>query len=137
MKHRPTANRKPRTPGTPPHKARVLALLRMSEMDYNWIQLEEGKRYLDAYLNHDEYSVSVMETSRIFWAWWRNHWNLRDEQFVRDHSRTDVKQLLKLYRQYNSGSMLAQNITLNSVVLVESYHLMTHRIVKTETAKVW
>lgn len=128
MKQRSTIDKRPRTPIAPPYKTLVLAMLRLTELDYNWMQLEEGKRYLDTYLRGDEYNVHVMETSRIFWAWWRNHWNLRDEQFVREHRQTDVKHLMPLYRQHNSGSMLAGHISPNSVVLRESYHLLTHRM---------
>lgn len=123
-----------------PYKATVLRLLKMDELEYNWMQLKQGLAYLRAYLNGDEYGIAMLESSRIFWCWWRDHWNKRDEKFLLIHSRVPGLQkpeyLRQLYAQYHNGSMLSKNIHPNSVVINESYIQMTHKIVKTETATV-
>lgn len=124
---------------TPQHKAAILRLLKMDELQYNFMQWNQAVDYLNTYLNHVREDVAMLEGARIFWAWWRNHWNMRDEKFLTIHGRSpmqSVKWLNQLYAQYNSGAMLAKNLTPNSIVLHESYKSMAHVLAKTLTEKV-
>lgn len=114
-------------------KRLVMALLSWTDMRYAEFQYEQGTRYLNAYLDADQYSIEVMENSRIFWNWWKNHWMLRDEEFMRLHHahpirRTEIAR--QLYAQYNKGTMLATSIHPNATVLNESYLHMTREMIE-------
>lgn len=119
-------------------KNAILALLQINEIRFHEIQYEQGCAYLKMYLNNDEYSVAVMERSKIFWTWWRNHWMNRDETFLSLHKKHPIKRvefIRQLYAQYNKGTMLAKSIHPNAVVLNESYALMVTEFVSSETQK--
>lgn len=119
-------------------KPAVMALLDIDDMEYNLIQYEQGVNYLHTYLKGDEWGIGVMERSAIFWAWWKNHWANRDEQFLGINHNSPVHTVAearKLYAQFNKGSMLAQNIHPNSVVLNETYLHMAQEIVEAEPVK--
>jgi hypothetical protein len=119
-------------------RAAILALLNWDEGQYAWYQYEQGLAYLKAYLKGHVHSMQVLEENRTFWNWWKNHWALRDELFLNANHRSPVYSIDEartLYEQQNTGSMLAQNIHPNSVILNDSYERMTTEIVKQETAK--
>jgi hypothetical protein len=119
-------------------RAAILALLNWDEEAYAWFQYEQGLIYLNAYLNGQEfkeYGVRLLEENATFWNWWKNHWAQRDELFLDSNHRSpiySIDEARKLYTQQNSGSMLAQNIHPNSVVLNDSYERMTSDIVERE-----
>lgn len=114
-------------------KEAVMRLLDCDELQYNRLQFEEGVKYLQTYLNGDSASVAMMEQSRTFWNWWRNHWSNRDELFMTLHEqnpicRTEIAR--QLYMQYNRGRMLAKSIHPNAIVLNESYAVMIGELIE-------
>jgi hypothetical protein len=114
-------------------KAAVLKLLQCTEMQYNQLQYEQGLAYLNTYLNGDAYMVQVMERSRIFWSWWRNHWTNRDATFMALHEKHPLRRAeiaRQLYEQYNRGRLLANSIQPNAVVLTESYSEMIGELIE-------
>lgn len=113
-------------------KQAVIALLQWTEMQYAEFQYEQGTKYLHAYLKGDEYCVRIMEDSRIFWNWWKNHWTIRDAEFIHIANQVTIRRteiIRQLYRQYNKGTMLATSIHPNAVVLNESYAGMTTNMI--------
>lgn len=120
-------------------KAQVMALLNWSEMQYAELQFSQGVEYLKTYLKGNEHDMRLLEYSSVFWAWWRNHWTQRDENFMAIHHahplrRVDIAR--QLYEQYNRGRLLANSIHPNAVVLNESYALMIDELIQTETQPV-
>lgn len=109
--------------------------LKWRDEDYSKFQYEQGIAYLTEYLNHDEYSVGVMERSRIFWNWWKNHWTNRDEAFIEEIVNTtfSIADMRELYRDRHDAKTLAMCIYPNGVVLNESYADMITEVVRQET----
>lgn len=62
------------------NKATIMALLGWSELDYGNFQYNTGIRYLEENFELDEASIDFLVRQRIFWQWWINEWNLRDER---------------------------------------------------------
>jgi hypothetical protein len=118
-------------------KAKVCRELRWTDLQYNEYQLDKGHDYLMAYLKGDEYSVSVMERSAIFWKWWRNHWANRDEGFMEFVTNTtySVADMREFYGDVNEAALLAECIYPNGVILSESYATMIKELVYEEVKK--
>jgi hypothetical protein len=117
-------------------QAVITELLQCSQAQYNELQYKEGLKYLKYYLPGDKHSADLLSRSKVFWAWWKNHWINRDVSFMCLHESNPIRDLqirLQLYLQYNDGRHLAQSITPNSVVLDESYAEMITELVKSET----
>jgi hypothetical protein len=116
-------------------KAKVCLELKWTDLQYSEFQFEMGTAYLTAYLNRDEYSIRVMESSRIFWAWWRNHWTNRDETFLEQVVNTtfDLADVREIYRDIHDATTLAQQIYPSGTILNESYAHMITELIKEET----
>jgi hypothetical protein len=63
-------------------KARIIELLKWDEMQYATMQYNMGLHYLVMYLLEHDDSIRMMERSRLFWAWWKTQWALRDQEFI-------------------------------------------------------
>jgi hypothetical protein len=119
-------------------KRGICDLLKWTEMEYAEFVWNCGVDYLNAYLKGDQHAIGILERNRIFWAWWRNHFMNRDENFLLLHrsipqARLDIR--VQLYVHYNDATALAESIHPNSVVLNESYALMMTELVEKETTK--
>lgn len=117
-------------------RARVCQMLRYSELEYGQLQYNAGLSYLMEYLK-DEYYAEQVSKSRRFWAWWRNHWMLRDEAFV-EHVQTkgmSVTLFEDFYLELHNGVKLTESIHPNAAVLEESFEGMMHDLVKEEVCK--
>lgn len=69
-------------------KERVQRLLKWNDAKYAQFQERMGYRYLEEELQADEASIKALSQERLFWAWWINHWNRRDEAFLHAHEGT-------------------------------------------------
>lgn len=63
-------------------KEQVCKILHWSELEYANYQYEQGLAYLQAYIPRDPQGIQELESSRIFWNWWKNQWVIRDETFL-------------------------------------------------------
>lgn len=45
-----------------------------------------GYAWLDRYFATDAELKNVFVTSKMFWQWWVNHWDLRDAEFLKETS---------------------------------------------------
>jgi len=135
MKNLTVANRNARKDRAITLMRKVCRELKWTETDYCQFQYEQGIAYLTHYLNHDEYSIQVMERHGNFWNWWKNHWTNRDEKFIEQIVNTtfSVKDNQELYRDVHDAETLAQCIYPNGVVLNESYADMVTELIKHET----
>lgn len=138
-----------RTEGATRLKYAVAKRLRWSEMDFAQYQYEQGIAYLRAYLTTsppnplsgregEEWSISLIERSRIFWSWWKNHWTNRDQAFIDFTNNTayNIDTLREIYYEMHDANVLAKCIYPNGVILSESYAEMVTELVATETARV-
>lgn len=69
-------------------KERVQRLLRWDDAKYAEFQERMGYRYLAEELEADHAAIKALTQNRLFWAWWINHWNRRDESFLHLHEGT-------------------------------------------------
>lgn len=101
-------------------KERVCQMLEMSHDAYCQLQYEEGLAYLT--LNYRNTPTrDALESSRIFWAWWRKTWCEEDANFLHDMHYatrpigTAAKQVL--YKSYQAGKEKVCTLPLPSSVL--------------------
>lgn len=117
-------------------RARVCKMLRWDELQYGQLQFNAGLTYLMEYLKDEFYAEQVSKSKR-FWAWWRNHWMLRDESFVQhvEIKGISVTLIEDLYLELNNGVKLTETIHPNAAVLEESYPAMIGEVVKEELCR--
>jgi hypothetical protein len=93
------------------------------EEQYGYYQYEMGLRYMREVLKLDEEIIAIMETSRKYWAWWVNQWNLFDECNWLPYANNIPANLLDAsYRSSHACRM--QSASPNRVILEESYCVM-------------
>jgi hypothetical protein len=117
----------------------IVDFLRWSDQEYTNLQYFSGLAYLDEYLKGDQHYIEVLARAKIFWAWWRNHWAIRDRSFVDMVGNVilnDVQVRRDLYTEYNDGRALAGSIHPHSLVLTESYAEMISTLVREQQKKV-
>jgi|GEM_PF-3943714 hypothetical protein len=68
--------------------------LELSDMDYCTMQYEKGLEYLSMLCLGGDNSrpYKVLSTSRAFWQWWINQWNLEDSRALLQ-TGADVKMI--------------------------------------------
>lgn len=114
---------------------RILWMLRIDEEAYCWLKYEYGLQYLYAYLKNDSHAIGIIERSPVFWAWWKNHWTLREEAFLQDAEQLDKISLStrrNAYHALHNPMALAAEIHPNAAVLGDSYDKMIQELIKTE-----
>ncbi|MDP1810573.1 MAG: hypothetical protein Q8K66_04130 [Sediminibacterium sp.] len=107
-------------------KSQVMQLLNWDDLTYCEFQLEMGRQYLQSYIPRDPDGIDALLECRIFWNWWRNHWMLRDEQFL---LASNIKNKLTLYRELHNPEFLIREIYLNGMVLSTSYGQMIGEVI--------
>lgn len=107
-------------------KKHVLTILRWSDDQLSNYMYECGLDYLKFYLPHEsQYMIHCISSSRIFWNWWKLHWQYRDAAFAEQ-----IYQLMRLdyaseiYADLHDPKTLALSIYPNGMVLEESYNKM-------------
>jgi len=115
------------------NKQRILEAIGWSEQEYANFIYETGIAYLEHYIPNDAHGMNMLIRSRVFWNWWKNHWQQRDEQFV---SVFDIsghaKALERIYRSANDVYTLVNEIFPNAVILGDSYATMIGHFHKSE-----
>ncbi len=101
-------------------KERVCQMLEMSHDAYCQLQYEEGLAYLT--LNYRNTPTrDALESSRIFWAWWRKTWCEEDANFLHDMKHGSrplgLVAMRVLYQSYQSAKEKVCSLTLPSSVL--------------------
>jgi hypothetical protein len=64
-------------------KSKILQLTGMSEEELFFFQIDCGITYLRDVVQAGEMGVNAMSESKLFWAWWVNHWEKRDRDIYR------------------------------------------------------
>jgi hypothetical protein len=129
MKSYPIASKQGRKDKAERLRATVMQLLKWSETQFGQYQYEQGMAYLRAYLLGDKYGMSVMERSRTFWNWWKNHWTNFDEGFVQSARDIDRPVREQIYFELHDGRILSGKIRPHKVVLEESHSIMVEDLI--------
>lgn len=103
---------------------RITRLLGWTEMDYSQFIYETGLQYLESYIPTDRAGIDALSRSKIFWAWWRNHWAIRDENYLEVLENFSLDNWEILYRQLHDIDALINSIYPSAVVLHNSYAVM-------------
>jgi hypothetical protein len=103
-----------------------------NESEYAQFIYDCGLAYLIYYIGDEsEEILSQIRKSRIFWNWWKIHWEKRNEGFMvklNDHS--EVEDWLEVYLETHDPKTLASEIYPSGVVLGESYEAMMRKLRK-------
>ena len=80
-----------------------MTLLCWSELEYGQFQLHAGEEFIIKYLlGQDKYGYGEMTSSKIFWRWWVNQWNFRDEGFAQYAASLPQYQRVVQYKSLHS-----------------------------------
>lgn len=110
---------------TQTNQQRIQQLICWDELQYGEFVYECGLQYLQALIRDNQEAIAALECSRIFWSWWRNHWAIRDKQFLgKVNIYAPASGILMFYQHYNNPRKLSGRIWPNAVVLHESYARM-------------
>lgn len=113
---------------------KILDLLQQTEDWYNELVIDTGMAYINEQVGEYPEVKKQIIKSRIFWNWWRSHWQDRDEQFLEEcetwHTTTEKYRLV--YENHNDARTLAAALYLNGQVLQESYAVLMDRIIKNQ-----
>ena len=109
----------------------ICKLLGITEQQYAEHQYNTGLNYLQLYLHGLQPATRELEGNRIFWNWWKNHWAIRDAQFLAEKHRGNH---WAIYTNTHDAAMLAAEMRPNALVLGESYKVMIGRVIKKEVA---
>lgn len=102
-------------------KQRVITLLGWTDLQYGEFQMKIGRQYLQSYIPRDPDGIDELLKNRIFWNWWRNHWMMRDEQFLVAEM---IQDKLRLYTALHNPEFLTKEIYPNGHVLAAAYSKM-------------
>lgn len=114
-------------------RSRVLSLLHWDEFKYGQFQYDQGLQYLkDNLLGGDDTWVDELSRSKIFWKWWINQWNMRDQQFITNGVSDNLHNRVVYYKYLNSVDTL--HCKPHKSVLEETYAVMMQQFID-ETMK--
>ncbi len=60
----------------------VKQLLGWDDLEYGQFQMDAGTEYLKNMLGNDATGIDYLSKNGMFWRWWVNHWDKRDELFI-------------------------------------------------------
>ena len=110
----------------------VMALLLWDENKYAQYVYDCGIAYLNKYLPDYPQVVRQIIQSKVYWSWWKIHWQKRDLEFMEQCYNWDegVEARIEVYEQLQDPRTLAAAIYLNGQVLQESYAAMIQQLTK-------
>lgn len=110
-------------------KRQVCQLLNITTEQYADMQYKAGCNYLQAYIPNDPHGIDQLLASSAYWAWWRNHWALRDQSFCTGHVHAlSAKLRHQLYNELHNPYTLASCIRPNGIVLELAYADMIEQV---------
>lgn len=110
-------------------KQQVLRALGWDIEMYAYFQYETGLEYLTRYIKNDPSGIDMLERSRIFWNWWKNHWLQRDSQFLRECTGdVNRKRIVQMYKTKHSVDHLIGEIYPSAVILDNDYCSMIGQV---------
>lgn len=69
--------------------------LGLTDLDYSTMVFEYSNQWMKRYFFNDEIMIKALEKSPMFWAWWKNQWQIRDEQFITMCSLNQIDEVLE------------------------------------------
>jgi hypothetical protein len=107
----------------------ITRLLKWTETEYAEFVNDMGIDYLNAYIPNDLHGIYMLNNSRMYWNWWKNHWQIRDMEFLEIvNGEGYTKMLQRLYTKFHSVSRLINEIYPNAQVLGSDYCRMIGKL---------
>ncbi len=107
-------------------KQKVCSILQWKEEQHNQLVYDSALSFLSHYLPMEsDYMISCITSSRVFWNWWKMHWNARDQVFTEHYyGLVRLRCAEDLYKELHDPKTLAYEIYPDGQVLSESYAKM-------------
>lgn len=86
----------------------IIRKLSFTHLEYCEMVERGGYAWLDRYFFHSPEVIQASSYSQLFWKWWVNEWNIRDDQFVRyvHFCHPDVEQLDYYLQTHSVGRLI-------------------------------
>lgn len=81
-------------------RTQLQSMLNWDDLQYCEFQMEMGMKYLDRIAGPGEIGVKELSQSKLYWNWWKNHWNRRDQEFLNDLVVTIASGLEEIRQEY-------------------------------------
>lgn len=110
-----------------------MCLLEWNEEQYCWYKYRQGLEYLRVYLFGDAHAISIIERSPVFWGWWKNHFTIREEEYLQHTQELENMPISKraaAYVKLHDAKMLAEEMNPTSQMLGDSYATMIQQLIK-------
>jgi hypothetical protein len=114
----------------------VLNLLNWTVQDYADFKYQRGIAYLRWYLPANDRAIRQLMRNRLFWNWWKNCWDTRDEVFITEcttHSLVSRNALVQLYKMLHDSRELATEIKPAKSVLIDALNVKQELTLKEVT----
>jgi hypothetical protein len=98
-----------------------------SELAYCAFKYKRGVAYLHAYLGGENEGTRLLAGSKVYWAWFKNQWTLRDEAMLQDEAQLQqisIKVRRQFYVALHNPAMLAAEMAPNALIMRDSYAQM-------------
>lgn len=109
-------------------KGCICDLLKWTDQEYAEYQYNNGIEFLDHYIPDDPTAADQLIRSRIYWAWWRNQWMLRDAVYINATHIHRLCPLVESYKVMHDPRDLASSLYIGRVILEQSYAEMIGRL---------
>jgi hypothetical protein len=110
-------------------KQRICKLLCMTDAQYAEHQYNTGLSYLQLYIRNNAPIIRELEGNKIFWAWWRNQWAMRDAKFL---AAKHPDNMMAIWLNCHDAAMLATERYPSAKILGRSYAAMIGKVIKEE-----
>ncbi len=101
----------------------------ISEEDLFWLKTENAIIYLKEVMGCDEWATGNITKSRLFWDWWLNQWERRDQIIELPTSQT-YEINAGIYKSWHDPLRL--NIRPHTVILRDTFDKMISRVIDKE-----
>ena len=95
-------------------KRRIYDFTAIAPEDQNREIYEKGREYIRHLTDECQEWADTLDRSRLFWVWWTNQWNIRDEGMVEALStftnKLSIETCRRMYEELHKPSLLAHEI---------------------------
>lgn len=112
----------------------VLNSLRWDAEKFSLFYYECAEKYMSGFVPAYPQVVTQIMKSPIFWNWWASHWEMRDEEFLKNRDG-HTGDLVELYMEHHDPRTLLTAIYMSGQVLEESYATMIGEVTKSQYSK--
>lgn len=100
-------------------REQICILLKCTEEQYTKLQYKCGLAYLQYYFLHNDAAIQQLESSRLYWNWFKLLWFFNDDAFIKSPGieQESLQKRRRLYKDLNSAGTLAQVVKPSRIIL--------------------